>query len=514
MSGGASTGASRLGLEHVSKTFIGTRALSDLSVSIGAGTIHALVGQNGSGKSTLIKILAGYYAPDSGTLTVSGRVRKLPLTPQSAAEMGLRFVHQNLGLVPSTTVLEAVRAGEWQPLRPIRWRREERTVKALLAELGADISPRDIIGHLAPSQRAVVAIVRALQDIKGTESVLVLDEPTASLNRVDAARLFTALRTLRDAGHSILFVSHRLDEVLAVCDHVTVIRDGHDVLDTEVAGLDEETLVRAIIGRDVDNLYPGRPTPHEETALELDRLSGEVIRDLSLTVHRREIVGITGLAGMGQDELPYLIFGAQPSRSGTVTMARPATGPANGPAVGPARPRRSVAVGMALVPADREAAGSVRVASVGENLTMGVIRRFFRAGFLRKQAERSHVDALLQDFDVYPPRADFAFGALSGGNQQKALLAKWLQTTPSVVLLHEPTQGVDVGSRKQIFHIIRSTADRGAAIAIFSAEYADLAHICNRVIVLRDGAVSAELGGAEMDEAQILQACMKGGSQL
>jgi ribose transport system ATP-binding protein len=481
-------GEPRLRLENVSKTFIGTRALRDLSISIRPGTIHALVGQNGSGKSTLIKILAGYYAPDSGTLTVSGQVRKLPLTPQAAAELGLRFVHQNLGLIASTTVMEAIRAGVWQPLRPIHWRREDRTVKALLAELGADISPRDIIGLLTPSQRSVVAIVRALQDIQGTESVLVLDEPTASLNRVDAARLFTALRTLRDAGHSILFVSHRLDEVLAVCDHVTVIRDGHDVLDTEVAGLDEETLVRAIIGRDVDNLYPGRPTPHEEIALEFNGLSGEVIRDLSLTVHRREIVGITGLAGMGQDELPYLIFGA--------------------------RPRRSVAAGMALVPADREAAGSVRVASVSENLTIGVIRRFFRAGFLRKQAEKSHVDALLQDFDVYPPRADFAFGALSGGNQQKALLAKWLQTTPSVVLLHEPTQGVDVGSRKQIFHIIRSTADRGAAIAIFSAEYADLAHICNRVIVLRDGAVSAELGGADMDEAQILQACMKGGSQL
>jgi ribose transport system ATP-binding protein len=501
-----SAGPPRLGLEHVAKTFIGTRALSDLSISIGAGTIHALVGQNGSGKSTLIKILAGYYAPDSGTLTVSGQVRKLPLTPQSAAEIGLRFVHQNLGLVPSTTVLEAVRAGEWQPLRPIRWRREERTVKALLAELGADISPRDIVGRLAPSQRAVVAIVRALQDIRGTESVLVLDEPTASLNRVDAARLFTALRTLRDAGHSILFVSHRLDEVLTVCDHVTVIRDGRDVLDTAVAGLDEQTLVRAIIGRDVDNLYPGRPTPQQQTALELNGLSGEVIRDLSLAVHRREIVGITGLAGMGQDELPYLIFGAQPTRAGTVTLA--------GPARGPARPRRSVAAGMALVPADREASGSVRVASVGENLTMGVVKRFFRGGLLRKQAENSHVDALLQEFDVYPPRADFAFGALSGGNQQKALLAKWLQSTPSVVLLHEPTQGVDVGSRKQIFRIIRRTADRGAAIAIFSAEYADLAHICNRVIVLRDGAVSAELDGAEMDESQILQACMKGSSQL
>jgi ribose transport system ATP-binding protein len=173
-----------------------------------------------------------------------------------------------------------------------------------------------------------------------------------------------------------------------------------------------------------------------------------------------------------------------------------------------------VAAGMALVPADREAAGSVRVASVGENLTMGVVQRFFHAGFLRKREEESHVGALLQEFDVYPPRADFAFGALSGGNQQKALLAKWLQATPSVVLLHEPTQGVDVGSRKQIFHIIRRTADRGAAVAIFSIEYADLAHICNRVIVLRDGAVSVELAGSDLNESQILQACMKGSSQL
>lgn len=504
--GGAPIIEPRLRLENVSKTFIGTRALSDMTMSIGPGEIHALVGQNGSGKSTLIKILAGYYAPDSGTLAMSGRVRKLPLTPQSAAEMNLRFVHQNLGLIASTTVLEAVRAGEWRPLRPIVWRREERMVTALLAELGADISPRDLIGQLAPSQRAIVAIIRALQDIKGTESVLVLDEPTASLNRVDAARLFTALRRLRDAGHSILFVSHRLDEVLAVCDHVTVIRDGRDVLEARAADLDEETLVRAIIGRDVDNLYPGRATPKEQTALELNDLSGEVIRRLSLTMHRGEIVGITGLAGMGQDELPYLIFGAQPRQAGTVLMA--------GSTMGSARPRHSVAAGIALVPADRETAGSIRAASVGENLTMGVIRRFFRGGFLRERMERSYVGALLHEFDVYPPRTDFAFGALSGGNQQKALLAKWLQSTPSVVLLHEPTQGVDVGSRKQIFRIIRRTADHGAAIAIFSVEYADLAHLCNRVIVLRDGAVSVELGGAGMDESQILQACMKGSSQL
>ena len=334
--GGASTIEPRLRLENVSKTFIGTRALSDMTMSIGPGEIHALVGQNGSGKSTLIKILAGYYAPDSGTLTMSGRARKLPLTPQSAAELNLRFVHQNLGLIASTTVLEAIRAGEWRPLRPIVWRREERMVKALLAELGADISPRDLIGQLAPSQRAIVAIVRALQDIKGTESVLVLDEPTASLNRVDAARLFTALRRLRDAGHSILFVSHRLDEVLAVCDHVTVIRDGRDVLEAPTADLDEETLVRAIIGRDVNNLYPGRATPTEQTALELNDLSGEVIQRLSLTMHRGEIVGITGLAGMGQDELPYLIFGAQP-RHGTVLMA--------GSTMGSARPRHPSPLG-------------------------------------------------------------------------------------------------------------------------------------------------------------------------
>jgi ribose transport system ATP-binding protein len=492
-------------LAGVSKTFIGTRALDDLTLSIDPAEIHALVGQNGSGKSTLIKILAGYHAPDAGTLEIEGRPQRLPLTPQTSSDLGLRFVHQNLGLIPSTSVLEAVRAGTWtHRLAPIPWKRERLQVAALLRRLSSDISPDDRIGKLTPSQRAIVAIVRALQDLPGGNAILVLDEPTASLNRVDAERLFSAVRSLRDDGHSILFVSHRIDEVLSLCDRVTVIRDGRGVLTAPASELSEESLVHAIIGRNINNLYPVRSEPTGTAAFTLSGISGAGIREFGLSVGHGEIVGITGLAGMGQDDLPYLAFGSLRRRSGTVSVGNHV--------VLRETPDGSVAAGISLVPADRDLAGSVRTATVGENVTMGTMKRFFRKGIMREKLETSYVQNLLHEFDVYPPRPAFTFGALSGGNQQKVLLAKWLQTAPKVVLLHEPTQGVDVGSRKQIFEIIKRTADEGTAVVIFSVEYGDLAHLCNRVLVLRDGEVSVALVGEDLDEGQVLQACLKGDS--
>jgi ribose transport system ATP-binding protein len=454
------------------------------------------VGQNGAGKSTLIKILAGYHAPDSGTLEVNGSSHALPLTPQQAGAIGLRFVHQNLALI---------RAGTWaHSLRPVRWRAEEKVVKSLLASLNADIDPKQTISQLTPSQRAIVAIVRALQGARDGHAILVFDEPTASLNRVDSERLFSAIRSLRDEGHSIMFVSHRLDEVLAIADQVSVIRDGRLVLAAPVSDLDETELIRAIVGRDISTMYPDIPVPSNRPALQVSALSGATIKQLDLDVGEGEIVGVTGLAGMGQDELPYLIFGAERTHGGEVSV--------DGQSLVPASPATAIKAGVALVPADRERAGSVRVASVAENITIGRLGDYFRAGRMRPKQEEATVSGLLKSFQVRPPRSDFAFGALSGGNQQKVLLAKWLQSPPRVLLLHEPTQGVDIASRHEVFRIIRQAADDGSAVLIFSAEYADLARLCNRVIVLRDGVASAELAGSSLDEARLLDACLRKGA--
>jgi ribose transport system ATP-binding protein len=466
------------------------------------GEIHALVGQNGSGKSTLIKILSGFHTPDSGALTVEDREVHLPLSRTTADAVGLRFVHQNLGLSPRMSVLETIRLGSFATTwyGRIPWRKERALVRRVLHEVGLDLDPDQSIASLTPSQRALVAIARALQGVGERRAVLVLDEPTASLNRSDADRLFAALRSLRERGHAILFVSHRLDEVLSLADRITVIRDGRVVRSSPAAGTTEDALILDILGRDLGALYPDRvgerPT---ETVLEVAGLDGPTVRAFSTTLRGGEVVGVTGLGGMGHDEVPYLIFGALKPLAGTVAV--------KGVPLRPPTPRSSIAAGIAFLPADRERTAGVPRATVAENLTLGRLERFFDRGLLRHDRERRAVGDVLRTFEVRPPDPDRFLATLSGGNQQKALLAKWLWETPTALLLHEPTQGVDVGSRQQVFRLVRAAADRGAAILVSSAEYGDLAHLCDRVLVMRRGVVATEIGPGRLSEEAVVGAC-------
>jgi ribose transport system ATP-binding protein len=483
----------------LSKVFGATRALDDFQLDLAEGEVHALVGQNGSGKSTFIKILAGYHTPDAGTLMIEGRRVKLPITPRLSEACGLRFVHQNLALVPSFTVLETIRLKSWRRgLAPIAWRKEASHVGGLLRSLGADIDPRAVVADLSPSERSIVAIARALQNLPAGRAAIVLDEPTAALGKADADRLFETLRRLKRDGHAILFVSHRLDEVLAIADRVTVLRDGHRVTTQRVGTLNEADLIKAILGRPMEALYPEPPSDVGEAVLRVNGLTGTRVRDVSFTIARGEIVGLTGLAGMGHDEVPDLIYGARKS-TGTIAIADVEHRSIN--------PRRSRAAGVAFVPADRESRGAAMRATVAENITAENVSAFFRHGWLHEGDEAKAVEQLLQDFEVRPADPSLRFGALSGGNQQKTLLAKWLQQTPLVLLLHEPTQGIDVGSRQQVFRIIKQTAEAGAAVLVISTEYADLAHICNRVLVMRSGRLVAQLRGAELTEGNVIQTC-------
>lgn len=493
-------------IEELSKSFGGVRVLDKVSFSVGRGEIHGLVGRNGSGKSTLIKILSGYHPPDpGGRLRVAGRDVQLPVPLGSSHRLGLSFVHQDLGLTPGLTVLENLRIGRfatglgWR----IRWRAERALVRRQLARFGVDASPGTRVRDLPAVDRALVAIVRALSQLDDADGgVLVLDEPTAYLPFDGIDRLFDATREAAAHGTGVIFVSHRLEEISNLTQRVSVLRDGRLAGTAETARTSERELIELIVGGRLVESLRGESATREGVAITVRGLSGTVVRDLDFDLHRGEVLGLTGLIGMGHEEVPYLLFGAQRPSGGT-THIDGGTFPAAS-----VTPRRAMAAGVALVPADRQGSSGVGNLSLQENLTLPALHQFFATGLLRHRREASHVHRLLDQYGVRPAVPARPLDTLSGGNQQKALLAKWFQRRPHVILLHEPTQGVDVSAREDIFREIRHIAETfGTAILYVSSDYDDFSRICDRVIVFRYGTVAGELWGSTLTHEQIIEKC-------
>ncbi len=493
-------------IEGLSKSFGGVRVLHDVGFTVESGEIHGLVGRNGSGKSTLIKILSGYHHPDpGGSLRVGGRDVSLPVPLGSSHRLGLSFVHQDLGLTPGLTVLDNLRIGRFQTGLGwrIRWRDERALVKDRLARFGIDARPSTLVRDLPAVDRALVAIVRALSQLDDVDGgLLVLDEPTAYLPFDGVGRLFEAVRRAAAHGAGIVFVSHRLEEVASLTHRVSVLRDGHLVATVDTPSVSEARLIELIVGGRLAETVRGDVPPRQDVALAVRGLSGRTARDVELAVHRGEVLGLTGLIGMGHEEVPYLLFGARPAVAGEVDV--------DGETIEVARltPRAAMEAGVALVPADRQGASGAGLLSVRENLTLPVLERFFVSGVLRPRREVAHVRSVLAQYGVQPPVPGRPLGTLSGGNQQKALLAKWFQQRPRVILLHEPTQGVDVGAREDIFREIRSIAETyGAAILYVSSDYDDFSRICDRVLVFRYGEIVGELAGKGLTEDRIIEMC-------
>jgi ribose transport system ATP-binding protein len=498
-----------LQLDGLSKAFGATRALDDVSIELGHGEVMGLIGRNGSGKSTLIKILSGFHAPDAGTLHVRGAAVAMPIQPDTAHRVGLSFVHQDLGLLPEFSVVENLRVGRYRTRSGglIDWPRERRIVGDALAHFGVRATPNTLVGALPVVDRALVAIVRALLDFEKTEGaegheastgVLVLDEPTAYLPRDGVERLFSAVRSVAAAGTGVIFVSHRLDEVMAITDRVAVLRDGRLVGNTETASVNEDQLIELLLGRAMEDFYPEQHAQRGEQVLKVEDLNGVAVRDVNLVAHRGEIIGLTGLAGAGHEEVPYLLFGATRAVSGTMQTVGKKLPAAS------MSPRLAMDNGIALLPADRQRASGCQEATVAENLSLPVLDSFSSGGRVQKKPLLRRVSELLAEFDVRPADPTRRMNQLSGGNQQKGLLGKWMQRNPPVLLLHEPTQGVDVGSKKEIFAKVQAAADAGATVIISSVEYEDLANLCHRVLVFRDGRVAAELRGEELSEDRLI----------
>ena len=491
------------------KTFGGRTVLRDADMTIRPGEIRGLVGQNGSGKSTLIKILSGYHDPDEGaTLLVRGQRVEFPISPDEPARLGISFVHQDLGLFEAGSVLENLLVGRYET-RPgwrIAWRNETRRTRQLLEPFGLDLHPATPLTKLTEVKRAIIAIARAMSGLDSDGGLLVLDEATSRLPRDAVSTFFDAVRDVAARGMGVLFVSHRSEEVLALTNTITVLRDGVVVADRPTADFNEQKLVKAILGFSLEQLYPESHRTTQELVLTVTDLTGPTVDGFSVSVHHGEILGLTGLLGMGHDLVPHLMFGSIAATGGAIEIGGAVYSAAE------MTPRRAMDAGLALLPSNRLREGGVAGASVAENVTLGILDRFRINGLLRRRREEQAAERMMADFKVEPVAARLPLGTFSGGNQQKSLVAKWFATNPRLLLLDEPTHGVDVGSKKQIFKHLRDSAESGTGIVIASVEAEDLAQVCDRVLVFRDGRVVSELTGSRLTAARIRQQALIGKS--
>jgi ribose transport system ATP-binding protein len=521
-------------LREISKDFGSNRALDGVDLRIGHGEVVGLVGQNGSGKSTLVKVLSGVHVPEpGGRLFVSGTEVPLPLAPGQASQIGLSFVYQNLALAGGLTVLENLTLGQRigggaRAWAPINWHREHKSAAAVLDRYDVQLNLDQRTGELAPVDQARLAIVRAAEDLRRyrtrsgyRHSVLVLDEPTVFLPEEDVEHLFGLIRAVVAEGAGVLFISHDLVAVRSITDRVVVLRDGRVVADVAAGSFDEQALVDLIVGTParaagsgpageagaaklarVIPAGPGDTPPGQGVAVE--HLRDQRLEDLSFEIGAGEILGVAGLIGSGAEDLPYLLFGARQADSGTLRLGGKALD------VGGITPQRSVRERIAFVPADRQVLGLSEQLTLWENMVMLVEDEHYRGGIFHRGELVALAREAIARFEIRPAQAHAVTATFSGGNQQKALLAKWLIARPRLLLLHEPTQGVDVGARRDIYRFVKSAAALNqTAVLWVTTDFGELAAVCDRVIVLSQGRPVTTLAGEELSDDAITAAALR-----
>lgn len=489
-----------LRLEGVSKSFGPTRALQDVSFTLRRGSIHALLGGNGSGKSTLIKALAGVQPADAGTAMLGGVTLDLrQLSPQTAHAAGLRFVHQNDSTFASLSVAENLAIGSgfatgvaWH----IVWREQRRRASEAIERFGIKAKPADLLKDLSPATRKMIEIARALQDIdEERPGVLVLDEPTAALPTSEANALLDAIRRYAEQGQSITYVTHRLEEVFALADEATILRDGRNWATVRPGDITHDELVSHMMGDDWESAKKTRDHEIGDPVLEVRDISAGATRHCSLAVRAGEVVGVAGLIGSGRSSLLKSLFGDLPLESGSVTIDRLP--------VRHGSPREAMHAGIAYVPEDRSTDAVFPGLSVGDNLSIASLSRYWRHAVIQRKAERADSRRLLGKYLIKAPSDASLIGTLSGGNQQKVVLARWLRREPRVLLLDEPTQGVDVRARAEIYQLIGTASRSGTAVLLVSSDFEELVTVCDSVAVLRSGHLIAVLPAADLDAEKL-----------
>jgi ABC-type sugar transport system ATPase subunit len=495
----ATEGAAGLAINRVSKAFPNVQALVDVSMHAPAGQILAVMGENGAGKSTLLRIIAGDYRPDSGDLTLDGQLLSLS-SPADARRAGIRVVSQEPEIVPGVDVAENIYLGELPRSRGVVTRARSRDrVRADLAHHGfADVLPLDLMGdELSPAQRQLVEIIRAL---KPGLRVLALDEPTSSLTDEESARLFDLLRDLRRQGVAIVYVSHRINEILRLADEVAVLRDGRLVALRKASELTSAGIVRLMVGRELTDLFKGGHVATERVVLRVENLTSAWHRGVSFEVRAGEVVGLAGLMGAGRTELAKTIVGALPLDGGQIWVdERP---------VALRSPRAAMNAGIGMTPEDRKQEGLLLGRSVIENTSLAILGRLSRLGFVQARRERALVRHYVERLAIRTPSIGQEVGRLSGGNQQKVVLARWLATAPRVLILDEPTRGIDVGAKAEIYRLIDGLAAEGLGILFISSELSEILGLSDRILVMQNGRITGELLASEATEERILELAM------
>jgi rhamnose transport system ATP-binding protein len=485
-----------LAASSISKSYAGVRALSGVSFDLVEGEVHALVGENGAGKSTLIKVMTGAVVADSGTLSVGGHPVAV-MSPATSRALGIAAIYQQPALFPHLTVAENI-AFALEPgaaWRRIDWSRRRKEAADLLTRVGAGIGADRLVASLSMPEQQLVEIAKA---IGSAARVLIMDEPTASLSEPEVERLFEVVARLKTERVGIIYISHRLEEILSIADRVTVLRDGTTVETRARAGLQRSTLINLMIGRELSAIFPKRTVALGEVALELRRLTCTAagVRDVSLEVRSGEIVGLAGLVGSGRTELAQTVFGLTPADSGDVLV--------HGRPIEIRSPAGAIHAGIGYLPEDRQQHGVVPQMAVDENVSLASLDAVARGGLIDRSSERGQAERYVHQLRIKAASVESDVESLSGGNQQKVALARWLATSPKVLILDEPTQGVDVGSKSEIHALMQELAGRGLAVLMISSELPEILGMSDRVAVMRAGTVAGVLAREDATQERVL----------
>jgi ribose transport system ATP-binding protein len=491
-------------MEGVSKRYGGVRALEKADLTVEAGSVHAILGENGAGKSTLIKIMAGVVAPDEGRMTLEGREVTFS-SPAAANQAGIASIFQELSLIPDLSVADNIVISN-PPRRfgLIDRRAQRRIAEEALARAGAeDIHPRAPVKDLPLSRRQMVEIAKALAR---HPRILILDEATSALTAADVTKVFAVLKRLKSEGLALLYISHRMHEIAEIADECTVFRNGRNVATYRAGTKSDNEVVELMIGREYSHVFPPKPLtrPSDKApVIEVRNLSWtDRLRAVSLAARPGEVVGLGGLDGQGQRELLLALFGVLRGVTGeTLIDGKPVT-------IASPRAAKSKKIGMALIPEDRKTEGLMLPMSVGENLSFAALDRLSRGGIIDRSAESKAIAEMIKLLGIRTAGTAIPAGALSGGNQQKVVIAKWLMVSPRIILLNDPTRGIDVGTKQEMYQLLRKLADAGAAIIFYSTDYDELIGCCDRVLVLYDGAVKRVLVGAEITERALVASAL------
>ncbi|MET0498382.1 MAG: sugar ABC transporter ATP-binding protein [Steroidobacteraceae bacterium] len=488
--------AAVLSLSGIQKSFAGTRALRDAHLSLYAGEVCALVGENGAGKSTLVRVLSGLLQPDAGDIQLDGRSLRIGGVDH-ARELGISVVHQECMVFDNLSVAENIFvAGRPSQRRLVAWRAMHERASVILRQLDADFDPDMLAGELSVAQKHIVQIARALTT---DARVMILDEPTASLSHREVSDLFRIVSKLKAAGCAVLFITHKFEEIFAIADRYAVFRDGTSVGDGQVSDVDRDTMIRLMVGRDVEQLFPKLPTTIGEELLRVERLSraGE-FEDISFSVHGGEIVGVYGLVGAGRTELAQVLFGLTRADTGNISV--------KGQRVSIDSPAQAVKHGLALVPEDRQQQGAILQFTIADNICLPNLQTLAPRGFLGRARESALADQWTASLQVKSRDSQQNVADLSGGNQQKVVIAKWLARNPSVLILDEPTKGIDVGAKSAVHAVTSEFAQRGNGVLMISSELPEIMGMSDRILVMRRGRLRAQFKRSEATAEGIIRA--------